>query len=113
MASHGLEGASLEVPEDDDVSEMGIEIIIFDEAGSLSEEEDAYPGIVVAKDGFVPVGGCAVGSGDQYFINAADGEGGPLYRIYHDMFAGDDYNRDEAIDTVLNSYAELSKYKNS
>ncbi len=40
-----------------------------------SEIEDTYPGVVVAQLGYIPVGGCLVGSGDPYFVrDRGDGE---------------------------------------
>ena len=84
VEKHSLEGKEIEIPEDIDLSELGANFVILDELDIQKESEDLYPGIVVAKEGFVPVGGCLEGSGDPYFINLNDGAEGPLYRIYHD-----------------------------
>jgi hypothetical protein len=111
VKQHSLEGKEIEIPEDYDLSELGAVFEILDELDIQKESEDLYPGIAVAKDGFVPVGGCLESSGDPYFINRNDGPEGPLYRIYHDMFGGDDYDKDEAIDVVLRNYTEILKYK--
>ena len=107
---HSLEGKEIDIPEEIDLSELGANFEIFDELDIRKEAEDLYPGIAVAKDGFVPVGGCLEGSGDPYFIDQNDGPAGPLYRIYHDMFGGDDYDKDEAIVVVVQNYAEILKY---
>ncbi|MBQ5961790.1 hypothetical protein [Massilia sp. ZL223] len=66
-----------------------------------------WPGIVVAKDGDVPVGSCLVGSGDFYYIKTSEGPAGALYRIYHDAVAEDGYDPGEAIALVLGAYREL------
>lgn len=63
----------------------------------------SYPGIGVAKLGYVPVGGGG-GTGDPYFIRESDGEGGPLYRIYHERVLADGSVMDDAIVVVLADY---------
>jgi hypothetical protein len=47
---------------------------------------------------------------DPYFINAQDGEGSPLYRIYHDQVTAESYDAGRSIVFVLNDYRELLKY---
>lgn len=107
---HGLEQAEISVPEEDDASGVGVDLQVFDEAMATDEATNFYPGIAVAKDGFVPVAGCTLGSGDPYFIDVNDGEGGPLYRVYHDAAGPDGYDRAEAVAVVLKSYEELPRY---
>ena len=107
LEQHHLVGREISVPEDSDVSGIGIEIEILDEQGSQSEQTGYYPGIAVAAAGFIPVGGCGIGSGDPYFINVRDGEGGPLYRIYHDEVVDQHYDAKAAIVVVLKDYREL------
>jgi len=68
VKQHALEGKEIEISEEDDLSELGAFFEILDDFDIKKESEDLYPGIVVAKDGFVPVGGCREGSGDPYFI---------------------------------------------
>ena len=106
----GLAGRDFEVPEEEDQSGLGAEIVLMDEPSAKEEADECYPGIVVVKDGFIPVGSCSLGSGDPYFINENDGVGGALYRIYHDMVGDDGYDRAEAVVVVLKSYTELPKY---
>ena len=93
-----------------DLGGVGIEIAFLDAAGTRQEAEELYPGIAGAADGVVPVGGCAFGSGDPYFINVRDGENGPLYRIYHDSAGPGGYDRAEAVAVVLRDYRELLKF---
>ncbi len=71
---------------------------------------EAYPGLVVQKDGFLPVGGCQIGSGDPYFIRISEGAGGSLYQIYHDAVSDEDYSRDDAIVIVLKDYRDILKF---
>lgn len=110
IEQHQLIGREISVPPHADVSGVGAEIEILDERGVQSEQTALYPGIAVARAGFIPVGGCGIGSGDPYFINGRDGEGGPLYRIYHEEVTDDSYDEARAIAVVLRDYRELLKY---
>jgi len=110
VTEHSLTGSEIEIPEDADLSGLGAEFQVLDETGIREEAEKAYPGIVVAKDGFVPVGGCVVGAGDPYFINTNDGPNGPLYRVYHDMVSEGGYKREQAVDVVLQHYEQMAEY---
>ncbi len=65
-----------------DGSSDDIYVDIFDQAKSTSEATDDYPGLAVAQDGYVPVASPRR-SGDPYFINVNEGEGGSLYLIDH------------------------------
>lgn len=108
-----LAGREFEIPEKDDLSGVGAVIEILNEKHIQSEQNDAYPGIAASTAGYVPVGNCSIGTGDPYFINVQDGEGGPLYRIYHDEVIDETYDADRAIVMVLKDYRELMKYGNS
>ncbi len=110
---HNLIGQELSIPIEEDLSGVGAEIEILDENAARIEQTESYPGIAVAKAGFVPVGGCNIGSGDPYFINSNDPEGGPLYRIYHDEVTDDTYDASRAVAIVLKDYRELLKYVNT
>ena len=51
-----------------------------------TESVELYPGSAVLRHGFLCVGGCAHGSGDQYFLNTGAGDDDPpLVQIYHDI----------------------------
>ena len=76
----------------------------------MDEATNFWPGIAVAKDGYVPVGSCLSGSGDYYYIRATDGAAGALYRIYHDAVEENGYDPNEAIALVLRNYEELLAY---
>ena len=108
IESEDLIGKHTTIPEEEDRSGLGAYICWFDDDGSRSEKEDFYPGIAVSSDGFVPVGGCTIGSGDPYFICERDGIGGPLYRVYHDAVREDGYCRDDAVAIVLQDYRSIS-----
>lgn len=110
IEQHNMIGREFSVPVESDLSGVGAEIEILNERDSRAEQTAAQPGIAVSKSGFAPVGGCGIGSGDSYFICVRDGEGGPLYRIYHDEVTDDAYDPVRAIAVVLKDYRELLKY---
>lgn len=94
-------------PEEDDLNCI---IEIFSESDAITESNEYWPGIGVAKDGFIPVGHCGIGTGDPFFINENDGMNGPLYKIDHERVSSLGYNRNEAVLVMLASYSELTKY---
>ena len=106
VAENDLLEREIEIDEDRDLSELGIDLKIMTFEQAISEANEAHPGIEASKSGYFPVGMCLVGSGDYYYIDTAQGEGGPLYRIYHDSVIADEIARDGIV-KVLESYAEL------
>jgi hypothetical protein len=102
-----LDGATVAVPEELDQSGLGANLKFLNAEQSIDEAENFWPGIGVAKDGYVPVGSCLCGSGNYYYIKTSDGPAGQLYRIYHDAVDLDGYDPDEAIAIVLQNYEEL------
>lgn len=110
---NSLGAFEIEIPESEDRSEVGAVIEILDDTGILSEATDLYPGIEAARHGFIPVGGCSIGSGDPYFIKETEGPDGSLYRIYHDMVFDDDFPEDEAVALVLERYATILRFRDN
>jgi hypothetical protein len=110
VSDNGLVGATVEVPEEHDQSGLGVELKFLTSEQSIDEATNFWPGLAVAKDGYIPVGSCLCGSGDYYYIRAAEGATGPLYRIYHDAVDEDGYDPDKAIALVLRKYEELLAY---
>jgi hypothetical protein len=104
ISNNGLVGATVQVPEERDQSGLGAELEFLTQEQSIDEATNCWPGLAVAKDGYVPVGSCLCGSGDYYYIRIIDGAAGPLYRIYHDAVDGDGYDPNEAIAVVLRSW---------
>jgi hypothetical protein len=49
-----------------------------------SESLELYPGIAVLGYGYLCVGRCAHGTGDQYFLKTSAGDDPPLVQIAHD-----------------------------
>ena len=106
LESNGLIGKDVEVPEESDLSGLGIDMRFATEDQSRDEAENCYPGVAVFPHGYVPVGLCLVGSGDPYFINTDDGPNGPLYRVYHESSAVEPLDLDNMVDVVLKDYRE-------
>jgi hypothetical protein len=113
VEQHQLIGREFLLPVEVDLSGVGANIELLDEANISTEQTESYPGIAVACAGFVPVGGCVIGTGDPYFINVHDGEGGPLYRIYHDEVIRDPIDLGVAVAVLLKDYRELLDYPES
>jgi hypothetical protein len=107
---HRLIGRCIQIPEAADVSGLGADLQVYTAEQSREEAEQLYPGIAVTPDGFVPVAQCLIGSGDPYFINVRDGEGGALYRIYHDAVSAEYYDPAEAVAVVLRDSRDLLRY---
>lgn len=107
LAEHRLVGLEVEIPEAGDLTGIGAVIELLDEDAAASEARDAFPGVGVLADGFVPVGGCGLGTGDPYFINIHDRDNGPLYRISHEDVSLTGYDRAQAVATVLAHYEDL------
>ena|SRR5687767_13002980 len=110
IESHNLTGKSACLAEDVDLSTLGADMQFLTEAQSIDELTNFWPGIGVAKDGYVPVAWCSAGSGDYYYINTKDGPNGPLYRVYHDAVGPGGYNAEDAVAKVLNHYEELLRH---
>lgn len=107
VSDSGLIGATAAVPEEQDQTELGVELEFLTLEQSVDETTNFWPGLGVANDGYVPVGSCICGSGDYYYIRITDGAAGPLYRIYHDAVGEDGYDPSEAVALVLRNYEEL------
>ena len=106
---HTLEGKEIEFPwpGEDDLTAM-IEIL-NDETVEM-EANELWPGIGIKKDGFIPVAGCACGTGDQYCINVNDEPDGPLYIVDHEKVGSDGYDQNDAVKMMLAHYSDLLKF---
>lgn len=101
-----LPGRDYGIDEGDDLSGIGADFRIMTLDQSVSEATKCHPGIEAMKLGYFPVAMCLSGSGDYYYINALEGEGGALYRIYHDSVVGGGLAAG-GIEKVLESYGTL------
>lgn len=108
---NNISSSEFDIPESNDLSSVSATFTIMDAKNVLQEATECYPGCIVIKDGYVPVGACEIGSGDPYFININDGPNGKLYRIYHDCVLGDNYSKDNAVAVVLEHYEDMLKFR--
>jgi hypothetical protein len=111
LNDHRLAGSEFAWKEKVDDFEFERQIRLLSEEESRQEAEDAYPGIIVSRDGFHAVADDLSPSGDPYFINDGDGVGGPLYKIYHESVADEGYRREDAVVVALSDYRDLLKHK--
>jgi len=110
VKAHDPLAKEIRIPEEADMSQVGADFQMMTAEDCLNEATNFWPGIGVTKDGYVPVAECLIGSGDPYFINSNDGEGGPLYRIYHDSVSEEGYDTEVAVAIVLRSYEQVLSY---
>ena len=82
LKTNNISGIEIEIPENMDLSELGATFEIMNEEESVDEMNNYYPGLIVKKDNYIPIGSCSIGSGDPYFINTNDGPTGKLYRSH-------------------------------
>lgn len=66
-----------------DESEMGAEMHWLAPDNMIREGFEYYPGRVVRKDNYLPIGACALGSGDPYFLHMNGSEDPSVVRILH------------------------------
>jgi hypothetical protein len=64
IAKNEMIGCDFEISEEKDLSDLGVDLRIMNIEQCISEATDCYPGIVAAKESYVPVAMCLAGSGD-------------------------------------------------
>lgn len=111
LDANKLRGVEIDFDETQDLSEYGASLKMLNEQQIIDEMNNCYPGKVVKEDQYIPIASCSYGSGDPYFINSKDGKSGKLYRIYHDVCSEDTYDKDSAIDVVLENYKLLLQFR--
>jgi hypothetical protein len=92
LKRYNLAGASFELSEEQDLSRLGAYVNWMPPQEILIEANECEPGMTVVRAGFLPFGGCAVGSGDPYFLDMRQGSRDPMVvRIPHDYAGGKSY----------------------
>ena len=107
LREHELAGAYFSLSEGDDRSGLGASVIWLTAVQMASEARETEPGMSVVHLGFLPIGACAVGSGDPYFLDLRQGSSDPpIVRIPHDFAGGDSYplNRIELVAESLSAF---------
>ena len=72
-----------------------------------SESLESYPGKPILERGYICVGGCSHGSGDQYFLAVEEGDDPPLYQIDHESGSDADTILSEGRERVSSSLSEF------
>ena len=109
LQSFPLCGVAFSLSEEHDLSGYGAELQWMNSVQMLSEALETYPGIIVAKMGYIPVGMCLLGSGDYYYLNAKSGDPSnpPLARVPHEAVTSAATYAEELIETVCGSLTDF------
>ncbi|MEL6374273.1 MAG: hypothetical protein AAFR04_09920 [Pseudomonadota bacterium] len=90
-------GCDFELAEDQDASELGVEMRFLSVDDMIDEATEAYPGIAAHRLGYLPVGACLTGSGDYYYLDLRKpgDDDPPFVRLPHGAVDGESYREDE------------------
>lgn len=107
LKEYRLAGAHFSLNENDDCSGLGAEVIWLTPKQMVSEACEAEPGMSVLSSRFLPIGVCAVGSGDPYFLDLSEEiDDPPVVRIPHDFGGRSSYPL-EKIEPVTRNLSEF------
>ncbi|MGJ4993557.1 hypothetical protein ACQR0Z_04005 [Bradyrhizobium sp. HKCCYLS3077] len=107
LRTYALAGKHFDLPSDADASGIGVALVWLTPSQIASEATESEPGLSVASLGFVPIGACAVGSGDPYFLDLRQGAADPpLVRIPHDFAVEQPYPLDR-VEIVTGTLSEF------
>lgn len=107
LKGYRLGGVRFSLSKEHDRSALGAEVIWLTPQQIVSEACDAEPGISVSPSGFLPIGACAAGSGDPYFLDLREATTDPpVVRIPHEYGGHGSYplNRVELITSSLSEF---------
>lgn len=93
LRAYRLAGSRMSIDERADESGIGVQMLWLTSRQMISEAHDAEPGMTVCPLGFVPIGACASGSGDPYFLDLRDPNSTDpaVIRIRHDLAGRGEY----------------------
>jgi hypothetical protein len=105
--NYRLAGVCFSLSDDADNSGLGAEVIWLAPRQLVSEAFDAEPGRSVISSKFLPIGVCAIGSGDPYFLNLRGASNDPpVVRIPHNYAATNPYPL-ERVEVVASRLSEF------
>jgi hypothetical protein len=113
LSKNGLAGICFSLDASHDVSGFGAELLWLTPAQIVSEATKCEPGLSVAPLGYIPIGGCAEGSGDPYFLDLRTGsQDPPLVRIPHDFAVTRPYpvDRVELVTNTLSTFFSKASF---
>jgi hypothetical protein len=110
LRNNRVAGVDFSLDTIDDESGLGVELLWLTPKQIVSEAMECQPGISVTRLGYVPIGACAEGSGDPYFLNLREPTvDPPVVRVPHDLAGNEQYpfDRIELVSRSLSNF--LSK----
>ena len=95
---------SSQAEQDDD----GVSWMRWSDPGEMRREMlECYPGIAIRRRGYINVGGCSHGSGDQYFVRATTEDDPAVVQVAHDVSDDPDRILREGVFVVAEKLSEL------
>jgi hypothetical protein len=113
LKDYRLAGTCFTLSEECDNSGLSADVVWLTPEQVVSESHDAEPGISVLSFGFLPIGGCAIGSGDPYFLDLRQASiDPPVVRIPHDHAVDRPYpvDRIEVVSSSLSEFFRDSRF---
>jgi hypothetical protein len=113
LRENGLAGVCFSLDAGDDLSGLGAELLWLTPAQVVSEATECEPGLSVVPLGYIPVGACATGSGDPYFLDMRTAsQDPPLVRIPHDYAGTKPYplDRVELVTNTLSGFFSKASF---
>lgn len=107
LKKNRLAGVCFSFDAGDDVSGLGVELLWLTSAQIVSEATECQPGLSVGPAGYLPIGACAEGSGDPYFLDMRERSSDPpLVRVPHDFAVTKPYplDRVELVSETLSAF---------
>jgi hypothetical protein len=111
LRNYRLIGSRISIDEHVDESGLGVALLWLSPQQMISEAYEAEPGATVCPQGLLPIGACASGSGDPYFLDLRDHSSTDpaLIRVRHDLAGRGEYPP-EGLERVASSLSSfLSK----
>lgn len=109
LRRYRLAGTNFDLTEAQDLSGLGADVRWLPVKQMIGEACDLEPGFTVVRSGFIPFGGCAIGTGDPFFFDMRGGsQDPPVVRVPHDYAGGETYPLD-AIELVSSSLSGFLK----
>jgi hypothetical protein len=112
LEGYKLAGVCFSLSSDSDNSGLGAEVIWLTPEQIVSETTDSEPGRSVVASQFLPIGACAIGSGDPYFLDLREASNDPpVVRVPHDYAGGSSYplERVEVVSPRLSDFFRNAK----
>jgi len=104
MSGHPLADSKISISEENDELGVGLEMKWLAPADQLTELFELQPGISAGPAGYIPVGECLEGTGNQIFLDLNSPDGA-IVRISHDAVTHDGRLDESRIGVVARSLA--------